>query len=70
MLATVGVLLGGGAAVAVTGLLRGMLVGVEPFDATTFLSVALIMVIVAALASALPAIRAARVDPVESLRSY
>lgn len=70
ILATVGVLLGGGVAVAVTGLLRGMLVGVEPFDATTFLSVALIMVIVAALASALPAIRAARVDPVESLRSY
>jgi putative ABC transport system permease protein len=69
LLATIGVLIGGGAAVAATGLLRGMLVGVGPFDAATFTAVALIMVIVAALASALPAMRAARVDPVESLRA-
>lgn len=68
-LATAGVLIGGGAALAVTGLIRGMLVGVEPFDLATFTAVALVMVIVAVLASALPAIRAARVDPVESLRT-
>jgi putative ABC transport system permease protein len=68
-LAAVGVVLGGAGAVAVTGLLRGMLVGVQPFDAPTFAIAASIMVIVAALASAFPAMRASGVDPVEALRA-
>jgi ABC-type antimicrobial peptide transport system permease subunit len=61
-LAAVGVLLGGGASAIVTSVLRTMLVGVRPFDAPTFAAVAGIMILVAALASAFPAIRASRVD--------
>jgi ABC-type antimicrobial peptide transport system permease subunit len=69
VLAAIGVVLGGCGAVAVTALLRGMLVGVRPLDALTFGAVALIMIATAALASAVPARRASRLDPLESLRA-
>lgn len=69
VLAAIGVVLGGCGAMAVAALLRGMLVGVRPLDAPTFGSVALIMVATAALASAVPARRASRLDPLESLRA-
>jgi putative ABC transport system permease protein len=68
-LAAVGVALGGIGAFVVTALLRGMLVGVRPIDVPTFIVVALVMVATAALASAVPARRASRLDPVESLRA-
>jgi ABC-type lipoprotein release transport system permease subunit len=45
-----------------------MLYGVSPSDITTFSSVVLMMVAVAALASLVPAVRAARVDPMQVLR--
>jgi putative ABC transport system permease protein len=68
-LAAIGVALGGIGAFVVTALLRGMLVGVRPIDAPTFIAVGLVMVATAALASAIPAWRASRLDPVESLRA-
>jgi predicted permease len=67
--AAVGVAVGGAASFAVTALLRGMLVGVQPVDAPTFGAVAIVMVVTAALASAVPARRASRTDPVDSLRA-
>jgi putative ABC transport system permease protein len=68
LLAAMGVLLGGIGALALTGLMRDMLVGVRPIDPSTFGTVAVALVATAAMASGVPARRASRVDPVESLR--
>lgn len=51
------------ASVAVTGLLRGLLAGVEPTDPLTLAGVAAVLAAVALGASYLPARRAARVPP-------
>jgi putative ABC transport system permease protein len=48
--------------------LAGMLYGVSITDPETFFLVALLVVTVAALASVLPAVRAARVEPMQMLR--
>ena len=68
-LAAVGVALGGVGAYAAAGVLRAILFETSPTDATTFISIAVILMAVAAAASVLPARRAARVDPIVSLRS-
>jgi ABC-type antimicrobial peptide transport system permease subunit len=49
--------------------LRGLLYGVEPVDPTTYAMVVTITMAVGLLAAAVPAVRAARVDPVEALRA-
>ncbi|HET8696618.1 MAG TPA: FtsX-like permease family protein, partial [Gammaproteobacteria bacterium] len=67
VLAIVGVVLGLGAAAAVTGLMTSLLFDVRPLDAPTYVAVAVLLTAVAALASWLPARRAARVDPAEAL---
>jgi predicted permease len=64
-----GVAAGGALAIALTRVLRGLLHGVSPTDVPTFLAVGLLMTTVAALASYLPARRAARVDPMIALRT-
>lgn len=51
-----------------TRLLAGMLYGVSPSDAITFIGVIVMMLGVAIAASLLPAIRAARLDPMQVLR--
>ena len=48
--------------------LMGMLYGVSPLDPATYLGVLLLILMVAALASLVPAMRAARVDPTRVLR--
>jgi predicted permease len=68
-LAALGVVIGGGAAVAVAGALRSILFETEPTDPATFAAVGLLLLLVAAAASAGPARRAARLDPVAALRS-
>jgi ABC-type antimicrobial peptide transport system permease subunit len=45
-----------------------MLFGLSPIDAVTYAGVALVLIALAAAASALPARRATRVDPVVALR--
>ena len=57
-----------GAALA-TRLLRGLIIGVTPLDPLTFLAVGLLLALVAAVASWVPARRATRLDPVEALRA-
>jgi predicted permease len=53
---------------AFTRVLSGMLYSVTPTDPVTLTSVIVIVAIVAALASLLPAVRAARLDPMQTLR--
>jgi ABC-type lipoprotein release transport system permease subunit len=49
-------------------LLSGMLYGVSPSDFTTSFAVVLLVLVVAAIASLAPAMRAARVEPMNVLR--
>jgi len=49
--------------------LQGLLFGIEPLDAGTYVTSALLLAAVALLATWLPARRAARLDPVRALRS-
>jgi predicted permease len=53
---------------ALTNFLSSLLFNVKATDATTFLSVALILGVVALVASLVPAYRATTVDPVDALR--
>jgi putative ABC transport system permease protein len=68
-LAGIGVAAGIGIATATTRYLAEMLYGVKPLDFPTFAASAGIMMIVAIVASAMPARRAARVDPLIALRA-
>lgn len=68
-LAGVGLVIGAGAAAALTRLMRGLLYGVSPTDPLTFATIAAALLAIAALASYLPARRATRTDPVRALRS-
>ena len=68
VLSIAGVAAGTLAAFAATRLLSRMLFGVTPTDPGTFASIAGLFLAVAALASALPALRAARVDPAITMR--
>jgi putative ABC transport system permease protein len=68
LLAAVGNALGVAGALGLGRLIEGQLFGVTRYDAVTFFGVALVLVIIAAAASALPARRAASVDPANALR--
>jgi hypothetical protein len=68
-LSVAGVLLGLLPAVAVTYLLRGMLVGIGVGDPPTLAACALILGAIATAASLAPSWRAARVDPATALRA-
>jgi predicted permease len=64
-----GVFLGLLGSLALTRLMSALLFGISALDPVTFVSAPLLLVAVAALASWLPARRAARVDPLEALRN-
>ncbi len=49
--------------------ISSFLFGVQPLDLTTFVAVAGVLVITAAIAMTTPALRAARIDPVEAFRN-
>jgi len=63
-----GLVLGVGAAVALTRLLGSLLFEVEPADPATFVAVGAFMVVVGLVAFVVPAHRATRVDPMLVLR--
>ena len=67
-LAAVGVVVGVGAAFALTGLMRGLLFEVAPTDPVTFTAAPLLLAVTAMIACAIPAWRATRVDPNATLR--
>jgi putative ABC transport system permease protein len=64
----VGLLVGLGAAAALTRLMRSALFGVDPLDWVSFTSAPAVLIAVAIIACAIPARRAARTDPAEALR--
>jgi ABC-type antimicrobial peptide transport system permease subunit len=64
----IGCVAGLGLGLAMSRFLSGMLYGVSAMDATTYGGVALIVLLVAGLASLLPAVRVASVDPMRILR--
>jgi predicted permease len=66
---TWGLVVGMAAAAAVTRLLEGMLFEVKPLDTATFTVVPLVLVASALAACLMPALRAARIQPVTALRN-
>jgi putative ABC transport system permease protein len=67
-LGLIGIGIGTVIALATSRLLSRYLYEVQPFDSATFVGIALLLVAVTAIASWLPARRAARVDPMQALR--
>jgi predicted permease len=65
----IGIVLGLGLTAAADRLLRGVLFGVSSFDAPALAVSALVLAIVSALAVAGPAIKAARIAPIDALRA-
>jgi ABC-type antimicrobial peptide transport system permease subunit len=70
MLAAIGVLAGLVGTFALSGLLKGLLYGVGATDAVTLAAATLALLLVAAIASAVPARRAMRQDPLTALRDH
>lgn len=68
LMAAIGIAIGAAAALALGRLIEGMLHGVTPTDPLTFVAIAVTLAVVSFVASALPARRATRADPVRALR--
>jgi putative ABC transport system permease protein len=69
IVAAAGTLAGLGLSAAFVRVLSTFLYGVEPYDVATFAGVAVLLLVISAIASILPARRAARTDPLTALRS-
>jgi ABC-type antimicrobial peptide transport system permease subunit len=67
-LALVGVVIGVGAALGLTPLMRSLLFGVTAQDPQTFAAVVALLITVALVACYIPARRATRIDPLVALR--
>jgi putative ABC transport system permease protein len=68
-LAVIGLAMGTVAAMGLSRLIRGLLYDVSPADLSTYVIVSVVLLLVAAFASAIPALRAAHVDPLAALRT-
>src|SRR5262249_32567261 len=67
-LALIGVVLGLAAALALTRVMKNLLFDVSATDPMTFALVVLLLVVVAMIASYIPARRATKVDPLQAIR--
>jgi len=67
-LISVGLVLGIATALALTRLMKSLLIGVQSFDLVTFAAVTFLLLFVALLACWIPARRATKVDPMVALR--
>jgi putative ABC transport system permease protein len=68
-LALIGIVLGAGGALVLSRAVASLLFGVSAQDPGTFVTVSLILLVVATVASYLPARRATRIDPLAALRT-
>jgi ABC-type antimicrobial peptide transport system permease subunit len=68
VLVGIGVTIGLAAALGLTRLMESRLFGVSPLDPISYVVVSSVLLLGAAVASYLPARRAARVDPIVALR--
>jgi putative ABC transport system permease protein len=69
VLAGIGVAVGLGAAAGLARLMSALLFGVSALDWTTYAAAAVLLLVACALASYLPARRAATIDPMKTLRA-
>jgi predicted permease len=67
--ALVGLILGLGAGAAVVRLIESMLYATQPLDPAVFFSVTATLLLVASVACLVPALRAAKLDPVQTLKT-
>ena len=67
-LTVVGIVIGIGAAFALTRFMESLLFGITPTDKLTFIGVSSLLFVIALLASLIPARRATKVDPLVALR--
>jgi putative ABC transport system permease protein len=65
----VGAVIGLIAAAVLSRSISAFLFGIEPLDPLTFVSVTVILILTAVVACAMPALRAARIDPAVTFRS-
>jgi putative ABC transport system permease protein len=68
-LTLIGLATGLAGAFALTRFMQSLIFGVSAFDVSTFAEVSVLLIAVSLLASFVPARRAARIDPMEALRS-
>ena len=68
-LALVGIVIGGGAALAAAKLIASLLFATSPWDGATYAAMAVALLAVAAVAGYVPARRASRIDPMVALRA-
>jgi ABC-type antimicrobial peptide transport system permease subunit len=68
-MAAIGLGIGVTASLAVSRFLSALLYGVDPIDPLTFIAVPVLILVVALLASGVPAFRAGRLDPMIALRT-
>jgi predicted permease len=68
-MATTGVVIGGIVAFTLARVIGSLLYATSPTDPTTFATMAVVLMMVAAIAGYLPARRAARIDPMRALRA-
>jgi predicted permease len=68
-ISVLGILIGFGGSLALSEVVRSMLYGVSPTNPVAIVGVAFLLLLIALLGSALPALRAASVDPVRTLKA-
>jgi ABC-type antimicrobial peptide transport system permease subunit len=68
-LAAIGIVMGTAASLVLTRLIATLLYNTSPWDGTTYVGMAVVLVTVALASGYLPARRASRIDPMAALRT-